>query len=312
MTHPARSTTPALALSVIIGVQQAQENLPDILSAIGPNASADTEVLLCHAENDPVDPGFAATPGVRIIACKNGALIPELWRDGILLARAGKVAILSAHCIPDPDWAHRARRLDLGRCVAYGGLIRNGDISDPTGTAIHLLRYARFSEISAARPTSDIAADNSVYDRGAILDCTDLLPLGFWEPSYHDQFKARGLKLGLTPALRVTHTNRYTIRAFMKQRRLHGRAFGRARGRAAPAWRRWLMLMLAPAAYPIHAVKLTLHILRTPVLRPGFWRAAPRFYLFMASWTLGEALGYWDAAFGRGRPAPVSPQDGSE
>lgn len=299
-------TTP-VALSVIIGVQGGQDNLTAILTAIGP--TADIEILLCHAKNDPVDPALAKRDGVRIIPGKADALVPELWRDGILTARADRVAILSAHCIPDPYWAGVARALDLKRYVAYGGQISNSDTTDATGTAIHLLRYSRFTKIPAPRLTSEIAADNSLYDRAQILACSDLLPLGFWEPSYHDRFRARGLKMEVTPALRVTHTNRYTLRAFMKQRRLHGRIFGRARGLDAPIWRRWLMLVFAPAAFPVHAIKLTSHILKTPELKSGFWRAAPRFYLFMASWTWGEVRGYVDAAFGRAtRPLPLPPE----
>ena len=304
--------SPVPELSIIIGVQHAQDNLVAILAAIGADTNPDIEVLLCHAQNDPVDPALASAPGVRIVSGKNDALIPELWRDGILSARAYRVAIISAHCIPDKDWAGVARGLDMERCVAYGGMIRNSATSDATGTAIHLLRYSRFSEIPAPRPTSDIAADNSVYDRAAILACSDLLPLGFWEPSYHDRFKARGLKLEITPCLRVTHTNQYTVREFIGQRHLHGRAFGRARAGAAPIWRRWLMLAFAPAAYPIHAAKLTINILKTPALRNGFWRAAPRFYLFLASWTWGEAKGYADAALGRARQLQRLPTDMAE
>ena len=292
-------TSPSPALSVVIGVQQASENLPAILRALDMPANPDVEVLLCHAQDDPVDERLAGTPGVRLVSGRAAALIPELWRDGIVAARAGRLAILSAHCIPDPDWLQAARDLDMTRCVAYGGVIRNDPDADATGTAVHLLRYTGVSEIAAPRPTHDIAADNAVYDRAAIMDCADLLPLGFWEPSYHDRFRARGLKLELTPTLQVTHVNRYTVRAFMEQRRLHGRAFGRARAHAAPAAKRWLMLALSPAAFPIHALKLTRRILKTPALKAGFGRAAPRFYLFMASWSRGEMSGYADAALGR-------------
>jgi len=288
---------PEPTISIVVGVQYAQENLPAILSAIRSGATTDIEVLLCHAENDLVDPAFAKEPDVRIIACKNDAVIPELWRDGIVAARANKVAILSAHCIPDRGWLDAAIGLDLTQCAGYGGPIRNSAGSDTTGLAIHLLRYFAFCEIPVARPTVNIAADNSVYDRAEIVACADLLPLGFWEPSYHNKFRARGLELRLTPELRATHTNQYTVRQFMAQRRYHGRAFGRARGLAAPVWRRWLMLAFSPAAFPIHAAKLTARIMKTPVLRTSFWRAAPEFYLFMANWSLGEIAGYASAAF---------------
>lgn len=292
-------------LSVVIGMQYARANLPAILTALRPGLiMGQAEVLLCHAADDPLEltPQEAALPGLRIVAGTADALIPALWRDGIVAARSNAVALLSGHCVPDAGWLDCALRLDLTRCAGYGGLIVNDPGSDAVGAAIHLLRYHGFASAAVPRAVREIAADNAVYRRDAIMACTDLLADGFWEPAYHARFRARGLGLELRPDLIVTHVNRYTPRQFMRQRRWHGRNFGLSRAMAAPAQRRWVMLLGGTvAAFPVFAVKLTRLIRRDPVLRPDFTRAAPWFYLFLANWSLGEVWGYATAVFGARR-----------
>ena len=296
-------------LSVVIGMQYAQANLPAILAALRPGLmSGQAEVLLCHAADDPLvlEPQDAALSGLRIVTGAADALIPALWRDGIVAARSPAVAVLSGHCVPDAQWLDCALRLDPDRCAGYGGLIVNDPASDAVGAAVHLLRYHGFASAavpqSGPRAVREIAADNAVYRRDAIMACTDLLADGFWEPAYHARFRAGGLGLELRPDLIVTHVNRYSPRQFMRQRRWHGRNFGLSRARAAPVPRRWVMLLGGTvAAFPVFAVKLTRLIRRDPVLRPDLARAAPWFYLFLANWSLGEVWGYAAAVFGARR-----------
>lgn len=285
-------------ISVVVAVQFAQGNLPAILAALGPGLTGGrAEVLVCHAADDPV--ALPPQDGLRVLTGAAGAPVPDLWRDGILAAGAGTVAILSAHCVPDHDWLDVACGIDMTGLAGIGGRIANDPGADAAGTAIHLLRYHACATARAPRAVHDIAADNALYLRAEILACDDLLPGGFWEPAYHARFRRRGLGLQLHPALTVTHMNRYTPRQFMHQRRLHGRNFGLGRALAAAPVRRWLMLAASPAAFPVFALRLTRSVLRDPALRRDWARAAPWLYLFMANWCWGEMRGYAAAAFGR-------------
>ena len=290
-------------ISVVAAVQFAQANLPAILAALAPGmADGRAEVLICHAADDPVD--LPPQTGLRVVTGAADAPIPDLWRDGILVAAADTVAILSGHCVPNDDWLDVACRLDMigpdGTGLAgIGGLIVNDHGADAVGTAIHLLRYHAYATAQTPRAVHEIAADNALYLRAEILACEDLMPGGFWEPAYHARFRRKGLGLELHPALTVGHVNRYTPRQFMRQRRLHGRNFGLGRALATSPARRWLMLLTSPAAFPVFALKLTRLVLRDPALRREWWRAAPWLYLFMANWSWGEMSGYAAAVAGR-------------
>ncbi|MFZ5708399.1 MAG: hypothetical protein ACOY4T_01750 [Pseudomonadota bacterium] len=290
--------TGAPALSLAIAVQGAQANLPDIVGALPADSAGQIEVLICHASDDPLPAFLPARPGLRTVPGRPGALIPELWRDGFLAARAGWVATLTAHCPPRPDWYGRALSLVAAadpRAAAFGGAIVAAEESDRVTRAIHLLRYADAGPVAQRRAVHDLSADNAIYRRAAVLDCAGLLPDGFWEPNYHRRFRAAGLTLEMVPDLVVLHRNRYSARGFMAQRRRHGRVFGRHRSEGRTAAARAALLAASPLALPVFALKQTRKILSRPDLRAQGRGALGLFYLFLANWCLGEMAGYADA-----------------
>ncbi len=305
----ARSGTGPL-LSLVIAVQGAQANLADTLAALPPDPDGAVEVLICHAADDPVPMDGTPRSDLRRIAGDNGALIPELWRDGILAARGDWVATLTLHCPPRGDWLARALHLirtEAGpQHAGFGGAILRGPDPDRTTRAIHLLRYADADVGPGAgrRAVTDVSADNALYRRAPVLACADLLPDGFWEPAYHQRFAEAGLILELVPDLVAVHRNRYSVRGFARQRRRHGRVFGRHRVAAATLGWRALMVAASPATVLVFAAKQTRKILARPTLRTDFPSAALLLYLFMLNWCLGEAAGYTDALLGRSGNRP--------
>jgi hypothetical protein len=250
-------------LSIIVGVQHAQDNLPDIARALRPAARAEVELIFCHT---PADPDVAVLVGnegqVGIVCCPEGSLIPHLWRDGILTARGERVGTTTAHCIPAADWVDALLAADLGRTAVLAGTIENDPAADAKGRAIFLQRYAAFSPPQEKHEVHDPAADNALYRRTDLLRHRDLLQRGFWEPSFHKRFRAEGLHLALDPSLRVIHRNRYTARQYMGQRLAHGREFGFTRASATarrPCWRSH-----APGIFPMVLSRIVRRALGKP------------------------------------------------
>jgi hypothetical protein len=291
-------------ISIVIGVQGAHANIGEILAALKAPVEDEVEVLLCAPRNDPIDPCHLNISSVRLVEGGDDALIPELWRDGIVAARGDKIATLTAHCIPNKDWMKVVASLDMSLCAAYGGVIALSSGANAVDAAIHLLRYAGVSPPQTAREMDDLAADNAVYHRDDILACGDLLPLGFWEPSYHARFRRAGRRMAMQPDLICTHKNNYTPAEFMAQRRRHGRVFGRMRGQRQPHIKRVIMLLLSPLSFFIFGAKLTYKITRTPALRSDLLRALLWLAVFLANWSWGECRGYADTIFGPYRTAP--------
>ena len=240
---------PAIKLSIVVGVQHAQDNVVKILRALAP-LHPQVELIFCHTAADPDVPALVAAQGqVRVIRGAAGSLIPHLWRDGIMAARGERVGTTTAHCIPRAGWVDRLIAADIDGTVV-GGLIENDPNADAKARAVFLLRYAAYAPPNTKRYVAELAADNALYRRSDILRHNDLLRLGFWEPSFHKQFRAEGIRLLLDPALRVIHRNRYTAREFIAQRFAHGKEFGLSRGREQSLARTLLLIFLAPVYFP--------------------------------------------------------------
>ena len=279
-------------LSIIVGVQHAQDNLPDIVRALRPGARPEMELIVCHTSADPGVPALLGENQIRIVCSPEGSLIPHLWRDGILAASGERVGTTTAHCIPAADWVDALLAADLGQTAVLAGTIENDPEADAKGRAIFLQRYAVFAPPQAKREVHNPAADNALYRRSDLLRHRDLLQRGFWEPSFHDRFRAEGLHLALDPSLRVVHRNRYSARQYMGQRRAHGREFGLTRASTRSLPKRLLLVLFAPGIFPMVLGRIVRLALGKPALRKQLAAAWFWLPLFLLAWTVGEASGY--------------------
>jgi hypothetical protein len=293
-----------IRLSIIIGVQHAQANIPEIMRALRPAAYPEVEFIFCHTQADADVPLLVGNEGqVRTVRSPEGSLIPHLWRDGIMAARGECICTTTAHCVPTPDWVDALLAADLGQTVAAGGTIENDSNASAIGQAIFLQRYETFAPPQAKREVYDLAADNAIYRRSNLQRHSDLLQRGFWEPSFHKRFHAEGLRMALDPSLRVVHRNRYSARQYMRQRLTHGREFGLTRAMAYSLPGRLLLLLLAPAVFPLMLSRILWRALSKPALRKQlatawFWLPA-----FVLAWVAGEASGYQTSLWIR-KPPP--------
>lgn len=283
-------------LSVVIAVQNAELNLPEILRNLRCADHPDVEFLVCHTDADPGVPRIAPDlPNVRVLRAGPGSLIPHMWRDGILAAEHAKVATTTAHCIPDREWVDRLQQAPLQDIVGLGGAIENAPDADTKGIAIFLLRYLAFAPPQNARRVQEIAADNAVYRRADVVAEKDLLRNGFWEPSFHARFREAGLSLAVDPQLRVLHRNRYRARQFLAQRFAHGREFGRARAIRLPWLKRVALAALSPLLPAVFLRKIVVAAWRSPSYRRPLAVAFPWLCLFLLGWGCGEARGYLES-----------------
>ncbi|HEV2098215.1 MAG TPA: hypothetical protein VGR45_04745 [Stellaceae bacterium] len=280
-------------LSIIVGVQHAQDNLPAILDALQPEARSEVEIIICHTPADPDVPTLVGnTGGVMVVCSPEGSLIPHLWRDGILAASGERVGTTTAHCIPAADWVDALLSADLGEAAVLGGTIENDPRADAKARAIFLQRYAAFSPPQRKREIVNPAADNALYRRSDLMRHRDLLQRGFWEPSFHARLRAEGLRLALDPSLRVVHRNRYSAGQYMGQRLAHGREFGLARARARSFSRQLLLVLLAPGVFPLLLARILRQAFGTPELRKQLATAWLWLPWFVLAWAVGEASGY--------------------
>lgn len=282
-------------LSVIFGVQFAEDNLDLILEKLKPDNYPDVEFIFCATSTDSKTAEIVSPfSNCRFLACVDGRLIPEMWGDGIIQAKAKKVALSTAHCIPASDWVDKLLSADLVQYPGVGGVIINDDSSNGLDWAIYFLRYISYAPPQHSREINEIAADNALYRREDILEHQDLLEKGFWEPSFHSRFRQKNMTLYLSADLQVTHRNRYSLKQFFKQRLEHGKEFALARVNEISTFKRLVLIVLSPALPVLFLKKIIASIYRQGAYKSKLAKALPWLLLFLLAWGLGEARGYVD------------------
>ena len=294
-------------LSVVVAVQHAERNLADILMRLDPASHPGVEFIFCAIASD-VDTlnDVAGHSNVSVIFSPAGSLIPVLWKEGILAANADRIALTTAHCVPERDWVPGLLGIDMSATPAVGGVITNDSAANARSWAIYLLRYIAFSPPLTAGKVTDIAADNALYRREDILKNSDLLEDGFWEPSFHRRFCQAGLSLMLDPGLRVIHKNCYTTRQFFQQRLAHGKAFGMDRCVDISEFKRRILILLSPLIPFVFLSKICLRVLKNRKYLGKFLISLPWLMFFLTAWGLGEANGYRAGARMTGRESAAA------
>ena len=289
------------SLSVIVAVKDGAPNVRRLLDALKDRGS--TEVILCCA-GEQVRTDDQAVIQYSVPA---DTLVPNLWSEGIARARGSRVALTTSQFVPDANWLTRLRNADLDRWVGVGGAIENDAYASARNWAIFFLRYSAFAPPLPAGETDEIAADNAIYDRAAILEHPDLLQGGFWEPSFHRRFRAAGKKLALDPEMVVVHHGTVSARSFARQRYLHGRAYGIERAERASIARNLILLLSSPLVTPLLLARIVSRIARRPRYRARLVPALPWLLRFTFAWAMGEAGGYASTVFGSRRGIRETP-----
>lgn len=285
--------TQVCVLSVVVAVQHAEQNLSDILVRLDPASHPGVEFIFCATASDPNTLNeVTGHRNVSVIFSPVGGLIPMLWKEGILAANADRIALTTAHCIPAREWVTGLLAIDMSATPAVGGLITNDSAANARSWAIYLLRYIAFSPPLTAAKVTDIAADNALYRREEILQNSDLLEDGFWEPSFHKRYRQAGLSLILDPGLRVIHKNCYTTRQFFHQRLAHGKAFGMERCEDISETKRRILILLSPLLPFVFLSRIGLRVLKNRQYLGKFIISLPWLMIFLTAWGVGEANGY--------------------
>lgn len=278
------------ALSVVVAVKDGERNLPAILAAVPDRP--DVELIVAVAGNLPTSLDGRA----RVVTAPADALVPHLWRDGILAARAPRVALTTGSFIPGKRWVETLLTAPLDREAGVGGVIANDPAADAANWAVYFLRYNAFAPPRPGGMVAEVAADNALYDRAAILAEADLLARGFWEPGFHARFRAAGRSLRLDPAIEVVHHGLAPAADFVRARHAHGRHYGR--DRAGSRSKALAFLLASPLVPAVTLGRVVRRVGRHRRYRKPLLRALPWLTVFALAWSVGEAHGYWDRLIG--------------
>jgi hypothetical protein len=266
------SSADPVAVSVVIGSNGAPGSVDACLAALEPQAKG-AEVIVRERE---------------------GALVPELWRDGIDAATGDVVCLTISVMRPAADWLATARRL-ADEASAVGGAIEPGEELRLRDWAEYFCRYARDMLPFAAQETTDLAGDNTAYTSEALAATRDVYRDGFWEPEVNRALKAQGRRLLHSPELVVYQGRSAGFGAFIRQRIVHGREYGRQRGARFSTARNVAGVPLAVVVPLLLVARTFREVFSRRRLRVRLLAATPVLFAYDIAWSLGEAAGHLDS-----------------
>lgn len=277
--------------SVIVAVKGNSRNIDRIIGELAPAELGSGVELVFACAGTPPEAIANLPHDTKVLETASDVLVPHLWRDGIRAATARRIALITSECIPAHDWLDYVVASDVERWAGIGGLLVNDHSSDALNWAVYLLRYVRFAPPMDGGRVDDIAADNAVYDRNAILACPDLLEAGFWEPSFHARFHESGRELLLDPRMRVTFSGTNELGAFIRHRYAHGREYGQARGIRSAGFKRIVLLAATLILPGLILARIFVRASRRRLAGQAV-RSLPWLVLFVLAWVAGESRGY--------------------
>jgi len=283
------SSSTDLALSIVVGSNGAQGSVETCLAALEPQLDGDVEVIVCESEASP-DEVRRRFPSARFLERK-GALVPELWRDGIEEARGELVALTISSMLPAPDWVATARRL-LTAADAVGGAIDPADGLRVRDWAEYYCRYARDMRPFEEHACADLPGDNAVYSKGALEPVRGAYRDGFWEPEVHRALLERSGRLRHDPTLVVYQGRSAGIAAFTRQRLRHGRLYGHQRGARFSAARNAAGVLGAPLVPFLMTFRVVRRVTQKRRHRLKALVALPLIFYFNLAWAAAEAKGH--------------------
>jgi hypothetical protein len=283
-----------LRVSVVVACNGAAGALARCLEALE-GQLGDAELVVCSPREQPEELRRRYPAAIWLV--RQGALVPVLWRDGIRRATGDIVALTISPMVPRHDWL-ASLRAGLATADAVGGAIEPGPGLRAADLAECFCRYGRDMLPFQPVQSLDLAGDNAAYRRERLTAVAKSWRDGFWEPEVHAALQSHGDRLWRDPAVVVEMGRSAGARAFVRQRVLHGREFGRARGRRSGAASNLARVVLA-VAVPVVLAARTFREASQRGRTGQLARVLPLVLLFDAAWATGEAFGHLDAMRGR-------------
>lgn len=278
-----------VALSVVVGSNGAPGAVESFLAALAPQLDDDVEVLVCEPMSGSSELRDRY-PAVQFLE-REGALVPELWRDGIDAARGRAVALSISPMRPAPDWIATMRRLATS-ADAVGGAIDPGEGLRLRDWAEYFCRYSRDMRPFEPHECADLPGDNAVYATAALEPVHDTYRDGFWEPVVHRALLEQVRRLRHDPALVVYQGRSAGIEAFARQRLRHGRLYGQQRGSVFGPVRNGIGVVAAPLVPFLMTFRVLRQVTTKRRHRLRVLLALPLIFYFNAVWALAEARGH--------------------
>ncbi len=244
------------------------------------------EILVLDRRTDSTAETIAQRfPHVTLRSGLVGRSIPDLRWEGMRAAQGDWIAVIEDHCMAPPGWAAEILRLADSPYGVVGGPVENGSRDRILDWAFFLAEYGPCLPPLREGEAEGVPGNNAAYRR-------EILPLledrwaYVWESFLQKELRRKGVRIFLSSALQIYHQKSFGLGEMLEQRFLYSRSFAAMRGRSV------VRAALSLALPPLLLVRILRCLLAKGRNLREFVLGLPVILLFVASWALGEMVGY--------------------
>jgi len=284
---------PAHTLSVIVVCLNSAQVREACLSALAAQAGKESTEILAVGywgiEDDKQIQMRQRFPDVHWLAVSTNTTVPQMRTSGILQSQGEIVALLEDDCVVPDRWCHEIYKAHEDSQAVIGGAISPGGYRRWLDWAVYFCEYARFMPPFSG--SQDALPGNHVTYKRTILPSLKEGD-GFYEVFFHAEWLKSGEKLIADPALSVKNINQWSVRHITRLPFHHGRAFAGMRAESFSIWRKFLYAVLSISLPVVKAARLAGEVAKRRRYMVEFFLSIPWTTIFLASWSLGELIGY--------------------
>jgi hypothetical protein len=288
-------TNPAPArLSVVIASLRTNALIVASLDAVrGPAARRSAEIVVARSFRGADDERTLrmAYPEVVWVAAPPQASVPVVRGLGLAAAGGDLVALTEDNCVADAGWLDALLAAASTGADVVGGGMDNAQRARAVDWGAYFAEYGFFAPMRPASPglVPLLTAANVMYRRPAAALAAQWAQAGEWENVIHHRLAGAGHVMRFAPNAIVRQNLTYHVGAFCIDRYEHGSSYARRRLADEPGRR--IVGLLSTVALPI-LLTARVALAAAPTRWGTFLRALPVTALFLAAWSLGEAVGY--------------------
>ena len=265
------------------------------------------EVIVVDASRDGTADEVARWfPQVRLLRRPPGALVPELWRDGLEANEASLVAFSTTQMFPAEGWrrAMLERLEETGVAVVGGPILPSTTVAEVAQRAVYLHRYVHYLQPLINPEGVEPPGDNAVYLRDRLDGLESFWKDGFWEVEIHRALRARGERLTLSDGA-VRHYGIGPWGRLLRQRYVHARHYGVSRAQHLGKAARLARIVAAPVVPAVLLCRIVAALRSRGQSLLPWLPTLPDLVSLLAAWSLGEARGMGAGLLGARRSRNV-------
>ena len=284
-------------LSVIIASYNAEKTIKACLESLeNQTIGKNFEIIVVDSSTDRtamlIEKRF---PKIRLYRFAERKFCGDARNWGVSVATGEIIAFIDADCVASSDWIAKILTAHQSSHPVIGGAIANGNPDSIVGWAAYFCEFSRWMPNTPSAWMADVAGANMSYKLTVFSDIGKFIEGTYCsDTNFHWRLKKLGHHPQFEPSILVFHHNIDTFLKFILHEFDHGKSFAQVRvsGKKFSKLRR----LIYATFFFLIPLKLLLEIgfrnFKNRIYGIYFVKSLPLLIPGLASWSLGECVGY--------------------